>query len=417
MNIAIIGSGISGVYAAHYLSKQHQVTLFEANAYLGGHTDTHNIVLDEQQYAVDTGFIVFNEHNYIHFCQFLRDLGVASQASDMSFSVMDVQSGLEYNATTLDKLFCQWRNLLKPSFISMVKGIMRFYREAPALLDSEDDSLTLGDYLQQQNYGRAFIEDHILPMGCALWSGPSDILKQFPVRYFVKFMDNHQMLNINNRPEWRTVVGGSATYMQAFQRQFKGQFKGQLRLNCPVKAVSRTAEGVLVKTADELMSFDRVVFACHSDQALRLLDDPSDSEVEILGAMTYQENEVVLHTDTRLMPRHPKAWASWNALKLSENQSRCTVTYYMNLLQNLTAPEPLLVTLNCTELINPEKILQTRLYHHPVYTVASLAAQKRRAEINGENFTYYAGAYWGWGFHEDGAKSAQEVVDLFRMPT
>jgi predicted NAD/FAD-binding protein len=408
MKIAIVGSGISGVYAAHYLSKQHQVTIFEANPYPGGHTDTHNIVLEEQNYSVDTGFIVFNEHNYHYFCQFLRDLGVESQPSDMSFSVVNTLTGLEYNATTVDKLFCQRRNLFRPRFYRLVMDILRFYREAPSLLNGTDDTLTLGDYLQNNRYSTAFIDDHILPMGCALWSGPSMLIKQFPARYFVKFMSNHQMLKTNDRPQWRTISGGSSIYIQAFLRNFQGQ----LRLNCSVKAVSRNKQGVTVKTLADEQQFDRVIFACHSDQALRLLQQPTISEAEILGAMTFQENEVVLHTDAALMPRHPKAWASWNALKLNENQTRCTVTYYMNLLQNLTAPEPLLVTLNCTDRIDPKKILQTRIYHHPVYTTKSLDAQKRRDEINGKNFTYYAGAYWGWGFHEDGAKSAQEVVEL-----
>ncbi len=408
MKIAVIGSGISGVYAAHYLSQQHQVTVFEANPYLGGHTDTHNIVLEEQNYPVDTGFIVFNEHNYHFFCQLLRDLGVTSQPSDMSFSVVNALTGLEYNATTMDKLFCQRQNLLRPRFYRLVMDILRFYREAPALLNSTDDALTLGDYLQNNRYSEAFIDDHILPMGSALWSGPAELVKQFPARYFISFMANHQMLKTSDRPEWRTIVGGSSTYIQAFQRSFKGE----LRLNSPVSAVSRNSYGVTVKTASDEQQFDRVIFACHSDQALRLLQEPTQTEVEILGAMTFQENEVVLHTDANLMPKHPKAWASWNALKLSEHQSRCTVTYYMNLLQNLSAPEPLLVTLNCTDRIDPAKILQTRIYHHPVYTINSLAAQQRRAEINGQNSTYYTGAYWGWGFHEDGAKSAQEVIEL-----
>jgi uncharacterized protein len=408
MKIAIVGSGISGVYAAHYLSKQHQVTIYEANPYPGGHTDTHNIVLDEQNYSVDTGFIVFNEHNYHYFCQFLQDLGVASQPSDMSFSVTDRQTGLEYNATTIDKLFCQRRNLLSPRFYRMVFDILRFYREAWSLLNSDDDSLTLGEYLQNNHYSTAFIEDHILPMGCALWSGPSEILKQFPARYFVRFMANHQMLKVDKRPQWRTITGGSVSYIQAFQQRFNGE----LRLNCPVQRVSRSPQGVTVNTLTDRQTFDRVIFACHSDQALRLLEEPSKSEADILGAMTFQRNETVLHTDASLMPRHPKAWASWNALKISEMHTSCTVTYYMNLLQNLSAPEPLLVTLNCTDQIDPTKILQTRIYHHPVYTTQSLAAQKRRHEINGQQLTYYTGAYWGWGFHEDGAKSAHDVVEL-----
>jgi len=408
MKIAIVGSGISGLYAAYYLSKQHDITIYEANPYPGGHTDTHNIFLADRNVAVDTGFIVFNEHNYRYFCHFLRDLNIASQPSDMSFSVTDVRTGLEYNATTMDKLFCQRRNLFKPRFYRMICDILRFYKEAPSLLETASDTLTLGEYLTEHRYSTAFIDDHILPMACALWSGPPTLAKQFPVRYLVAFMANHDMLKTKDRPLWRTVCGGSSTYIKAFMQRFKGEF----RLNCPVQSVSRNNKGVTITTAGKQENYDRVIMACHSDQALTLLQDATSSETGILSAMTYQENDTVLHTDTSLMPKHPKAWASWNALKLDGQQARCTVTYYMNLLQNLDTPEPLLVTLNCTDRINPTKILQKRLYHHPVYTLASLAAQKRRAEINGKNFTYYVGAYWGWGFHEDGAKSAQDVVDL-----
>ncbi len=407
MKIAIVGSGISGLYAAHYLSKQHQITVYEANSILGGHTDTHNIDLGEKTYAVDTGFIVFNEHNYVNFCQFLKDLKVESQPSVMTFSVADAISGLEYNGTDLDKLFCQRRNLFRPRFYRMVKDILRFYREAPSLLESSDDILTLGDYLDQQQYSQTFIDDHILPMASALWSGSPQLVRNFPARYFVAFMANHQMLKTENRPEWRTVCGGSSSYIEAF----KGTFNGDIRLDCPVLAVSRDKNGVILRSHQGQERYDQVIMACHSDQALRLLQDASVQETEILGNMTYQDNDVVLHTDAHLMPKHPKAWASWNALKLSETQSGCTVTYYMNMLQNLDAPEPLLVTLNCTDQIDSAKILQQRHYHHPVYTPASLAAQKRRDEINGINNTWYAGAYWGWGFHEDGAKSAQQIID------
>jgi len=413
MKIAIVGSGISGLYAAHYLSKNHQITVYEANNILGGHTDTHNIVLAERTYAVDTGFIVFNEHNYVNFCRFLSDLKVTSQPSEMTFSVADNISGLEYNGTNLDKLFCQRRNLFRPRFYRMVKDILRFYREAPALLESNNDNLTLGDYLQQQHYSQTFIDDHILPMASALWSGPPQLVRNFPARYFVAFMANHQMLKTDNRPEWRTVCGGSSSYIQAFSREFNGE----IRLNCPVLAVSRDRVGVSIRTRNGQEHYDHLILACHSDQALSLLDDASVQESEILGAMTYEANDVVLHTDATLMPKHPKAWASWNALKLSQDQTGCTVTYYMNMLQNLDAPEPLLVTLNCTDRIDPTKILQQRQYHHPVYTPASLAAQKRRDEINGVNNTWYTGAYWGWGFHEDGAKSAQEVVNLMSERT
>ncbi len=409
MKIAIIGSGISGIYAAHYLDKQHhEVTLYESNRFLGGHTDTHQIMLDGNNYAVDTGFIVFNEHNYQQFCRFLNDLNIKSQPSDMTFSVSNTLSGLEYNATTLDKLFCQRNNLVSPKFYRLILDIIRFYREAPKLLNSQDNQLSLGKYLSKNHYSDIFIEDHILPMACALWSGPPDLLKQFPARYLVAFMNNHQMLKIDNRPEWRTIVGGSDSYIRAFL-QF---FQGHVRLNSPVQSVQRNTDSVTVKTALDESQYDRIILCCHSDQALALLSDPSEQETDILAAIKYQANETVLHTDPNLMPRHPKAWASWNALRLTKEQSRCTVTYYMNLLQNILAPKPLLVTLNCTDLIDPEHILLKRLYHHPEYTSASLDAQQRHGEINGQNNTYYAGAYWGWGFHEDGAQSAEDVVKL-----
>ncbi len=413
MKIAIVGSGISGIYAAHYLSKQHEVTIYEANTYLGGHTDTHNIVLDERHYAVDTGFIVFNEHNYIHFCRFLNELGVASQPSDMSFSVADAKTGLEYNATTVDKLFCQRRNLFSPRFYRMIADIFRFYREAPALLKNGDDALTLGEYLQENDYSDAFIDDHILPMACALWSGPPESLKTFPARYFVAFMDNHRMLNINDRPLWRTVCSGSSTYVEAFKKQFNGE----CRSNCPVQHISRNEGGVTVFDTAGSRRFDYVILACHADQALRLLEQPSEEEAEILGAFAFQDNDTVLHTDAALMPKHPKAWASWNALKPAGTQANCTVTYYMNLLQNLDAPEPLLVSLNCTDRIDSSKILMQRHYRHPVYTPESITAQKRHADINGRNRTFYAGAYWGWGFHEDGAASAQLAIDKLNTPS
>ncbi len=407
MKIAIVGSGISGLYAAHYLSKQHEVTLYEANAYLGGHTDTHHLMLNDSCYAVDTGFIVFNEHNYLNFCRFIKELGVDSQATDMTFSVSDSLTGLEYNATTMDKLFCQRKNLFSPRFYRMVWDIIRFYKQAPELLHSDDDEQTIGDYLLSHHYSQAFIDDHILPMACALWSGPAHILQQFPARYLVAFLNNHQMLQVDERPQWRTVKGGSDSYVAAFSKQFKGQ----VHLHTPVEVISRSKSSVSISTEKDHKSYDQVIMACHSDQALALLSDPTPAEREILGAINYQNNQIALHTDTRLMPKHPKAWASWNALKLDQQPSQCTVSYYMNLLQNIDCPEPLIVTLNCNDMIEPQKILLKRNYHHPVYTPQTLAAQKRRHEVNGLNRTYYAGAYWGWGFHEDGAKSAQDVID------
>lgn len=410
MKIAIIGSGISGLYAAHYLQQEHDIYLYEANSYLGGHTDTHEISINDRQCSVDTGFIVFNTHNYPYFCRFLKDLNVSSQASDMTFSVCDISTGLEYNATTMDKLFCQRRNLFRPRFYRMVLDIIRFYKQAPALLKSNDVQLTLGDFLTQQHYSAAFIEDHILPMACALWSAPADTLKRFPMTYLVAFMHNHQMLQINSRPEWRTIIGGSNSYIKAFVRRFNGK----ILLNTPVRAVQRMQEQVSVSTKEGQAHYDKVIFACHSDQALKILSDPTGAEQEILGAINFEENDTVLHTDSRLMPRYPKAWASWNAIKLGDKRQRCTTTYYMNKLQNLDFPEPLLVSLNCTDLINPDKIIVRRTYHHPIYTPESLYAQRRKNELNSNNNIYFSGAYWGWGFHEDGAKSAQDVVELIQ---
>ena len=409
MKIAVIGSGISGIVSAYYLDQaKHHVVLYEANDRLGGHTDTHRVEVDKRSYYIDTGFIVFNYANYPFFSRFLDELGVTSQASEMSFSVSNTRSGLQYNATDLDTLFCQRRNLLRPRFYRMLIDLLRFYRQSPALLKATDNALSLGDYLTRNGYSDAFIEDHILPMACALWSAAPSEIRNFPARYFVAFMHNHNMLQIHNRPLWRTVQGGSWRYINAFQRRFKGK----LRLPQPVVGIEREQHGVRVKLGDgSAQWYDKVFICCHSDQALALLTQPSAAETEILGAIRYQPNDVVLHSDARLMPTHPKAWASWNALQGSEASDRCTVTYCMNRLQNLRAPVDFLVTLNATQLIDPDKVWVKRRYHHPIYDHACVQAQARRQEINGARHTYYCGAYWGWGFHEDGARSAIEAVE------
>ncbi|OZI29269.1 dehydrogenase [Bordetella genomosp. 1] len=406
MRIAVIGAGVAGLTSAYLLSRRHAVTLFEANDYLGGHTHTHQIERHARYYAVDSGFIVHNPEHYPLFTRLLDELGVASQPTTMSFSVQNAASGLEYNATSLDGLFCQRRNLLSLRFAGMVRDLLRFYREAPALLHDTGPGPTLGEYLAQNGYGAAFRDDHLVPMASALWSSPPAGILAFPARYLVQFMANHQMLQATQRPQWRVVRGGSSTYVRAMRRRWHVSE----RLACPVRQVLRDGDGVQLRLADGTERFDQVVFACHSDQALAMLGDASPAEREILGAIPYQPNDVVLHTDATLLPVNRKAWAAWNAYVPAGPDQPCTVSYCMNQLQGIDAPEPFIVTLNRSEAIDPARVLRRMQYHHPVYTAASVAAQARRHEISGRRRTWYAGAYWGWGFHEDGVRSAVDVA-------
>lgn len=406
MRIAVVGSGIAGMASAWLLSRIHEVTLFEAGNYLGGHTHTHDINLHGRDYRIDTGFIVHNPLHYPLLTQMLGELGVASQPTTMSFSVHNEATGLEYNAATLDTLFCQRRNLLSPRFIGMVRDLMRFYREAPALLQRPDDTCTLGDYLANHGYGAAFRDEHLVPMASALWSSPPEQILGFPAGYLVQFMANHQMLQVSDRPQWRVVKGGSSTYVQAL----RSQWPVHERLRCPVRSIHRRGDHVDLESPAGVETFDQVVLACHSDQALALLGDADDSERTILGAMTYQANDTVLHTDASVLPVRRKAWAAWNAYLPRDTTEACTVSYCMNLLQGIDAPEPFVVTLNRTHAIDPKKVLRRMSYEHPVYSTASVAAQKRKQEIQGQRRTWFAGAYWGWGFHEDGMRSAVEVA-------
>jgi uncharacterized protein len=408
MRIAIVGSGIAGLASAWLLSKdpRHEVVLFEANDYLGGHTHTHDIELQGRRYAVDSGFIVHNPAHYPLLTGLFDELGVASQPTTMSFSVRNEASGLEYNATDLDGLFCQRRNLASPRFWGMLRDLFRFYREAPALLDAAGEGPTLGDYLERNGYGAMFRDDHLLPMASALWSSPSARILSFPAKYLVQFMANHQMLQVSDRPQWRVVRGGSNAYVRALQQRWRVQ----VRLSTAVSMVLRDDDGVSVFTSTGAERFDQLVLACHSDQSLRLLSDATDAERSVLGAMPYQANDTVLHTDARLLPRRRKAWAAWNALVPRDPADVCTVSYCMNLLQGIDSTEPFVVTLNRTDAIDPAKILRRMRYHHPVYSHASVAAQQRKDEIQGRRRTWFAGAYWGWGFHEDGIRSAVEVA-------
>jgi hypothetical protein len=359
-----------------------------------------------QRHRIDSGFIVHNPAHYPLLTAMFERLGVASQPTTMSFSVHSEASGLEYNAATLDTLFCQRRNLLSPRFLGMVRDLARFYREAPALLLQRNDMTSLGDYLEQHDYGAAFRDEHLIPMASALWSSPPTQILQFPARYLVQFMANHQMLQVSGRPQWRVVRGGSSTYVAAL----RARWSVRERLSCPVHSILRHGNEVQVYSAAGVEHFDQIVLACHSDQALHLLADANEREQSILGAMAWQTNDTVLHTDASVLPRRRKAWAAWNAWLPRAPDAACAVSYCMNLLQGIESPEPFVVTLNRTAAIDPAKVLARMRYHHPVYTQASVLAQARKAEIQGWRRTWFAGAYWGWGFHEDGMRSAVDVA-------
>jgi uncharacterized protein len=410
MKIAIVGSGIAGNVAAHRLHREHDITVYEAADHVGGHSHTHDIELDGRHLAVDTGFIVFNRRTYPHFIALLDELGVASQDSSMSFSVRDERSGLEYNGTSLNALFAQRRNLLRPSFLGMVRDILRFNREAPALLDEPGGEVPLGELLARGRYGRAFVEHYIVPMGAAIWSTDAGSMLDFPARFFVRFLHHHGMLSVDDRPVWRTVSGGSARYVE----RLVAPFRDRVRLRTPVQQVRRLPGGVIVQPhGAKAERYDALFLACHSDQALALLADASRAEREVLRAIPYQRNEAVLHTDARLLPRRRLAHAAWNYHVLPDRSRPVALTYHMNILQRLDATAPLLVTLNRSDEIDPARVIKRITYHHPLYTPASVAAQARQREINGVRGTYFCGAYWRNGFHEDGVVSALEAVSHF----
>lgn len=410
MKIAIIGSGIAGNTLAHHLHTQHDITVFEANQYIGGHTHTHDIEMLGKKHRVDTGFIVFNDRTYPHFIALLDSLKVEWQASSMSFSVRDEVSGLEYNGTSLNSLFAQRRNLFKPSFYRMIRDILRFNKQAPELL-ADGSEIKLIDYLTQGHYSQQFINQYIIPMGAAIWSTDAAQMLAFPARFFVRFFHHHGMLSVNDRPEWRTIKGGSASYVEKLTEPFKAS----IRLRSPVASVRRTEQSIQLTTLHgEEETFDYVFFACHSDQALKILgDDATATEREVLGAIPYQENTIYLHHDASLMPKRKLAWAAWNYHVTETPSDKVLVTYNMNILQNIQSAEPILVTLNHTDMINPAKVIKRIKYMHPVYTIAGAAAQARHAEISGHNRTGFAGAYWRNGFHEDGVVSALEALKHF----
>ena len=409
MKIAIVGSGISGNSLAYTLSKEHDITLFEKNNRLGGHSHTHEIISQGKKINVDTGFIVFNKKTYPLFTKLLDELNVHYEKSDMSFSVFSKDRNFEYNGTTLNTLFSQRKNIFNYKFIKMIYEIIKFNKVALTLLSAKTE-ISLETFLRQNNFSDYFCKNYILPMGSAIWSSNINSMLKFPAVFFVKFFNNHGMLNINDRPQWLTVTNGSKEYVE----KLTASIKKNIRLNCPVKAVKRNKDSVEVKSSDGTEIFDYIFFACHSDEALKLIIDPSAQEKEVLSSIPYSKNEVTLHTDESIMPNNKLTWAAWNYNIDSTNDMPIALTYNMNILQNLKTQQTILVTLNDNGNINPEKVLKKINYDHPLFSLRSVEAQKNYGIISGVNRTGYAGAYWGNGFHEDGISSAYNAIKFFK---
>jgi predicted NAD/FAD-binding protein len=420
MKIAIIGSGISGLTAAWLLHQSHEITVFEANDYIGGHTHTIDVDVDGDQLAIDTGFIVYNDWTYPNFIQMLERLGVGSLATEMSFSVRCERSRIEYSGSNLNGLFAQRSNLLRPRFHRMLQDILRFNREALELLEADHDSLTVDEYIAQRGYSKQFSDLYLIPMGAAIWSCPPETFGKFPVRFIVEFYRNHGLLSIRNRPQWRVISGGSQQYVD----KLIAPFRGRIRLNSPVQSIVREETAVTIRaTGSEDERFDHAILACHSDQALRILGDTATMiERSVLNEFPYQMNSAFLHCDDSVLPQRRRAWASWNyhidgstsrqneASKETSSQS-ATVTYNMNILQRLKTERTYCVTLNRDAAIDPAKVIGRYEYHHPVYTTERRAAQQKHPDLINHNRTSFCGAYWGNGFHEDGVNSALPCAD------
>jgi predicted NAD/FAD-binding protein len=409
MKIAIIGGGISGLTASYLLYKDFDITLFEANDYIGGHTHTVPVNRDHGSYMVDTGFIVFNKKTYPNFCNIINELGVEYQPTQMTFSVKCLRTGIEYNAHSLNTFFAQRKNLFVPSHYKMILDIFRFRSEFDRLLDHDLDAEPLVPYLEKNNYSRSFIDLFILPITSSLWSAAPEQAKGFPLGTLVRFFKNHGFLDIKNPFQWLVVKGGSKQYVD----KMLPLFGNKTRVSCPVTSIKRHEKHVEIMHKEGVEQFDQVIMATHSDQALKLLEEPTESEREILGAIGYQANNVTLHTDTRVLPDNKKIWASWNYLIGKNQWDSSSLTYDMKILQSIRSPEEFLVSLNQQDAIDPAKIIDDFAYHHPIYSPRVPAAQKRHPEISGVNRTHYCGAYWGYGFHEDGVKSALEVCRFF----
>jgi predicted NAD/FAD-binding protein len=413
MKIAIVGTGISGLVAAHLLHRDHEIAVYEAAARVGGHSNTVRVDTGEETHWVDTGFIVFNDRNYPNFERLLSELGVETQPSHMSFSVSDGRGKFEYAGTPLG-LFARPAHLISPSFLGMLSDWRRFNREARALIGMNGTAPSLGIWLEERGFSEHFVERLIVPQASAVWSADPEQMWSFPASFMAEFFENHGMFSLRGRPGWRTVSGGSVRYVEAIA----APWRDRIRLRAPVRRIERIGDGVRIEADGcESEEFDQVVIATHSDQALAMLADPSEAEREILGAIPYQRNEAVLHTDTSLLPRRRAAWSSWNFHLTERPPRRTTVTYWMNNLQRLSGERQFLLTLNRGEEIDPGQVLHRISYDHPVYTAEGVRAQAQHDEISGIRNTHYCGAYWGWGFHEDGVLSAQRICERIAAAT
>jgi hypothetical protein len=410
--IAVIGAGVSGLVAADRLARDHHVTLFEAEDRPGGHTHTVAVDAADGPHQVDTGFIVFNPVNYPNFTALLDELGIASRPTDMSFSVRCDRTGLEWaGADSLNRVFGQRRNLVRPAFYRMLADLARFARLARGVAADPDDRQTVAQFVAAHRFSRSFVEHYLLPLGAALWSCPAGRFADFPIRFVAEFLGNHAMLDpLGERPQWRTVSGGSRRYVDALL----ARFRGELRLATPIRTVRRDPRGVTVVRADgQPEGFDEVVLACHADQALALLERPTAAEEAVLAAFPFGANEAVLHTDTAVLPRARRTWAAWNYRRPAGEEGAVAVTYNMNILQGLAAADTYCVTLNDDGDIDPSRVITRMTYHHPRFTAERGRAQARHAELIRANRTSFCGAYWGYGFHEDGVRSALAVTAAF----
>ena len=409
MKIAIIGTGIAGNVAAYKLREQHDITVFESGSYVGGHTNTVDVFEDGERHAVDTGFIVFNDRTYPNFIELLEDIGQESQASEMSFSVQVDEGGIEYCGSSINGLFAQRRNILRPPFYRMIRDILRFNELARSHIDRLDGAQTVGDFLSANGFGHEFTDHYLVPMAAAIWSAEPVSVLDMPVEFLVRFFANHGLLQTSDRPTWRVIKGGSREYVD----KLVAGHRDRIRLNSPVQAVRRVDDRVEVQTASGGREiFDYVFIACHSDQALSMLEDATADERSVLGAIEYQFNEAILHTDASLMPARQHAWAAWNYHVPRDREQHVAVTYNMNILQRLETREQYLVTLNNDRHIDPDKIIRRIAYDHPIYSREAVAAQQRQCDLNNDR-TFFCGAYWRNGFHEDGVVSALSAVEHF----
>lgn len=410
MRIAIIGSGVSGLTAAYLLHKEHDISVFESDSRIGGHTATIDVKHQGRDYSIDTGFIVFNDWTYPNFIKLMTELGVASQPTEMSFSVSCDMTGLEYSGNSLNTLFAQRKNLLRPAYWKMLLDILRFNKAAIEDLEARriPAGQNLGEYLRAGGYSDLFIDKYLVPMGSAIWSASTASMLDLPVLFFVRFFKNHGLLSVNNRPQWRVIKGGSNQYLEPLTQGFRERISTDTHID----SIHRFADHVEInfKNGRPTETFDEVVLACHSDQALALLGDSSAAERQVLGAIPYQDNEVVLHTDDSILPKRRMAWASWNYHLRRETQSQAVLTYDMNILQGIDSASTFCVTMNATDLIDESKILGRYSYSHPVFSMASVDAAQQWGSVNGVNRSWFCGAYWGNGFHEDGVKSALRVA-------